>query len=237
MEKSLEKYRIDVLIPALNEAESLPLVLRAIPGKSVRSIIVCDNGSTDATAEVASKAGAIVISASERGYGNACLAGIRYLTTLLESEQPDIIVFLDADFSDYPEELDHVVAPIADEGMDLVIGSRMLGDLPAEAMTPVQRFGNWLAPLLIRHFYGTHFTDLGPFRAIRWKKLLDLNMQDRNYGWTVEMQIKAARYGLACTEVPVRYRPRAAGKSKVSGTLKGSFLAGIKIIGYIFKIF
>jgi glycosyltransferase involved in cell wall biosynthesis len=237
MDYNLENPRIDVLIPALNEAAALPLVIGALPREMVRHIVVCDNGSTDNTASVASEMGAIVVREPVRGYGNACLAGMCYLQGLPESQQPDILVFLDADYSDYPGELPQVVAPILNNGMDLVIGSRMLGQMPPDAMTPVQRFGNWLAPMLIRHFYGTHFTDLGPFRAIRWKRLLDLGMQDRNYGWTVEMQIKAARQKLACTEVPVRYRHRAAGKSKVSGTMKGSLLAGTKIIGYIFKIY
>lgn len=226
---------IDVLIPAWNEEKSLPKVLADLPKSWVRQVIVCDNGSTDRTAEVAKASGAIVIFQPERGYGNACLAGMRYLQSLAPSEQPDIVVFLDGDFSDYPEELPQVVAPIIRGEQDMVIGSRRLGGMEAGAMTFPQRFGNWLAPLLIRWFYGYQFSDLGPFRAIRWEKLLALGMADRDFGWTVEMQVKAAKQKLRCTEVPVRYRKRAGGQSKVSGTLRGAVLAGIKIISTIFK--
>lgn len=230
-----EKQTIDVLIPAWNEEKSLPLVLAALPKAWVRQVLVCDNGSTDRTAEAAKAAGAIVISQPERGYGNACLAGIRYLKNLPPSEQPEIVVFLDGDYSDYPEELPKVAAPILNDGKDMVIGSRRLGNMEPGAMTFPQRFGNWLAPLLIRWFYGYRFSDLGPFRAIRWEKLLALDMRDTNFGWTVEMQVKAAKHKLNCTEVPVRYRKRAAGHSKVSGTVKGTILAGWKIITTIFK--
>ena len=226
-----------MLIPAWNEEKTLPLVLADIPKTWVRQVLVCDNGSTDRTAEVAKAAGAIVISQPERGYGNACLAGIRYLKNLTPSEQPAIVVFLDGDYSDYPEELPKVVAPILNDEKDLVIGSRLLGNSEPGSMTLPQRFGNWLAPFLIRLLYGYRFTDLGPFRAIRWEKLIDLNMRDPNYGWTVEMQIKAARQGLRCSEVPVRYRKRAAGKSKVSGTIKGVVLAGWKIMSLIFLLY
>jgi glycosyltransferase involved in cell wall biosynthesis len=227
---------IDVIIPVYNEAVALPFVLAAIPKTWVRQVIVCNNGSTDNTAEVAKAQGAVVIDQSERGYGNACLAGIRYLKSLPTSDQPELIVFLDGDYSDYPEELPNVVAPILNDGQDLVIGSRSLGGLEPGAMTVPQRFGNWLAPLLIRIFFKYRFSDLGPFRAIRWEKLLAMDMQDRNYGWTVEMQVKAAIMQLRCTEVAVRYRKRAGGKSKVSGTIKGSVLAGWKIITTIFKL-
>jgi len=226
---------IDVLIPAWNEEKSLPLVLADLPKSWVRQVIVCDNGSTDRTREVAEAAGARVILQPERGYGNACLAGMRYLQSLPPSEQPEIVVFLDGDYSDYPEQLPLVVAPIVQGVQDMVIGSRRLGGMQAGAMTFPQRFGNWLAPLLIRWFYGYQFSDLGPFRAIRWDKLLTLHMEDRNFGWTVEMQVKAAKQKLRCTEVPVHYRKRAGGKSKVSGTLKGAVLAGLKIITTIFK--
>lgn len=226
--------RIDVLIPAYNEEEALPLVLAAIPKAWVRQIIVCNNGSKDRTAEVARNAGALVIDSTKRGYGTACLAGMRYLQGLPPSEQPEIVVFLDGDFSDYPDDLPKVVGPILNDEKDLVIGSRLLGRAEPGAMTAPQRFGNWLAPLLIRWLYGYRFTDLGPFRAIRWKSLLDLEMQDPNYGWTVEMQVKAAQKGLACAEVAVRYRKRAAGKSKVSGTVNGVIRAGWKIIAVIF---
>lgn len=230
------KKRIDVLIPAYNEEISLPLVLAAIPKEWVREVLVCDNGSTDRTAAVAREGGARVIVARERGYGSACLAGIRYLESLPPSEQPEILVFLDGDYSDYPEDLPNVAGPILNDDYDLVIGSRLLGHPEPGAMTPPQRFGNWLAPLLIRWIYGYRFTDLGPFRAIRWKALLALGMQDQNYGWTVEMQVRAAQQRLACTEVPVRYRKRAGGRSKVSGTLRGVVLAGWKIITTIFKL-
>lgn len=226
---------IDVLIPAWNEEASLPLVLQDIPKNWVRHIVVCDNGSTDRTAAVAREQGAMVVTQNERGYGNACLAGIRYLSGLPTSEQPEIVVFLDGDYSDYPDELPMVVGPIINDKMDMVIGSRRLGNMEPGAMTFPQRFGNWLAPLLIRWFFGYRFSDLGPFRAIRWDKLLALGMEDRNFGWTVEMQVKAAKQQLACTEVPVRYRKRAMGKSKVSGTVKGAFKAGVKILSTIFK--
>ncbi len=228
------KNAIDVLIPAWNEEASLPLVLADLLKMPVRRVIVCDNGSTDATAEVAKKGGAVVVSQPERGYGNACLAGISYLKNLPPSEWPEIVVFLDGDYSDYPEELPNVVDPILKKGMDMVIGSRLLGGMQAGAMTLPQQFGNWLAPAFIRLFWGYQFTDLGPFRAIRWRSLLDLNMQDKNFGWTVEMQVKAAKNGLKSTEVPVSYRKRAAGKSKVSGTIKGTIMAGWIILTTIF---
>jgi glycosyltransferase involved in cell wall biosynthesis len=230
-----QKQTIDVLIPAWNEEKTLPLVLADLPKAWVRQVIVCDNGSTDGTAAAARAAGAIVVSQPERGYGNACLAGMRYLKNLPPSEQPEIVVFLDGDYSDYPDELPKVAAPILNDGKDMVIGSRRLGNMEPGAMTFPQRFGNWLAPLLIRWFYGYRFSDLGPFRAIRWDKLQALDMRDRNFGWTVEMQVKAAKHKLNCTEVPVRYRKRAAGYSKVSGTVKGTILAGWKIIATIFK--
>lgn len=230
-----EKTTIDVLIPAWNEEKALPLVLDDLPKAWVRNVIVCDNGSTDRTAEVARQKGAIVIREPARGYGNACLAGLRYLNGLPPSERPEIVVFLDGDYSDYPDELPKVVAPILEEKMDLVIGSRRLSGMEPGAMTFPQQFGNWLAPLLIRWFYGYQFSDLGPFRAVRWQALDAMQMQDKNFGWTVEMQIRAAKLKMKCTEVPVRYRKRAAGKSKVSGTVKGTVLAGVKIITTIFK--
>lgn len=228
---------IDVLIPALNEEKTLPLVLADLPKAWIRQVIVCDNGSTDATAERAESLGAVVVREPERGYGAACLAGIRYLESLPPSERPEIVVFLDGDYSDYPEDLPKVVGPIVQDNQDLVIGSRLLGGLEPGAMTLPQRFGNWLAPTLIRWLFGYRFTDLGPFRAIRWDNLLALDMRDRNFGWTVEMQVKAAKHRLACTEVPVRYRPRAGGQSKVSGTLTGTVLAGWKILYTIFRLF
>jgi glycosyltransferase involved in cell wall biosynthesis len=234
-EENPSKTVIDVLIPAWNEEIALPFVIQHIPKNWVRNIIVCDNGSTDRTREVALQNGAIVVSQPQRGYGNACLAGMRYLQEKPASEWPDIVVFLDGDFSDYPDQLPEVLAPILQEGKDMVIGSRRLGGMEKGAMTFPQRFGNWLAPFLIRLFLGYRFSDLGPFRAIRWKSLLAMDMQDKNFGWTVEMQVKAAKMRMNCAEVPVKYRKRAGGKSKVSGTIKGAFSAGVKIIVTIFK--
>ena len=232
----MQNPRIDVLIPAWNEEKALPFVLAGLPKDWVRQVIVCDNGSTDGTAEAAKKGGAIVVSQPERGYGNACLAGMCYLGNLPASEQPDIVVFLDGDYSDFPEELPDLVAPILNEGKDMVIGSRRLGGMEPGAMTIPQQFGNWLAPTMIKWFFGYTFTDLGPFRAIRWDKLKDLGMRDKNFGWTVEMQVRAAKMKLNCAEIPVRYRKRAAGHSKVSGTIRGAVLAGWKIITTILRL-
>jgi glycosyltransferase involved in cell wall biosynthesis len=223
---------VGVIIPAFNEERSIGLVIDAIPETAAQTVLVCNNGSTDRTTEVARKAGAIVIQEPRKGYGNACLAGIAWFEQ--QPRQPDIIVFLDGDFSDYPEELPSLIRPIVDDGMDMVIGSRVLGRREKGALQPHQAFGNWLAVTLLRWLYGYRFTDLGPFRAIRFGSLQALNMRDRNYGWTVEMQVKAAKQGLRCTEVPVRYRKRV-GISKVSGTVRGSVMAGYKIIGTIFR--
>lgn len=226
---------IHVIIPVFNEEKSIGLVLAEIPKDWVQEVIVCNNGSTDNTAQAAQAAGATVVHQPNKGYGNACLKGMEYIQQKPLSEQPDILVFLDGDYSDYPEELPLVVGPILNEGIDMVIGSRLSsGKAEKGSLTPQQVFGNWLATFLIRYLYNYHFTDLGPFRAIRWKSLLDLNMVDRNYGWTVEMQIKAAKQKLRCTEVAVRYRKRV-GVSKVSGTIKGTILAGYKILYTIFK--
>lgn len=196
-------------------------------------MVVCNNASTDRTAQVAQLAGATVLEVSEMGYGNACLEGIDHLKD--KEEKPDIIVFIDADYSDYPEEIPQLIHPIVEEDVDLVIGSRVLGDMESGAMMPQQIFGNWLATNLIRMFYSYHFTDLGPFRAIRFDKLLELDMRDRDYGWTVEMQVKAAKMRFRTKEVPVSYR-RRIGTSKVSGTVRGSVLAGHKILWTIFKL-
>nr|HPH19177.1 glycosyltransferase family 2 protein [Haliscomenobacter sp.] len=180
-------------------------------------------------------AGATVVYQPNKGYGNACLKGMEYIQQKPTAEQPDILVFLDGDYSDYPEELPLLIEPIIVQGIDLVIGSRLSsGKAEKGSLTPQQVFGNWLATFLIRHLYTYHFTDLGPFRAIRWSSLLQLKMVDRNYGWTVEMQIKAAKQKLRCTEIGVRYRKRV-GVSKVSGTVKGTILAGYKILYTIFK--
>ena len=203
-----------------------------IPKHLVRDIIVCNNGSSDQTAQVAAIAGAIVVNQPKKGYGNACLKGMEYIAQ--QTIKPDIVVFLDADYSDHPEEMTIVIAPITEGVADLVIGSRALGARESGSMTPQQVFGNWLATRLIRLFFNYSFTDLGPFRAIRYDKLLDINMIDKNFGWTVEMQVKAAKRKLRCTEIPVTYR-RRIGVSKVSGTLKGTVLAGYKIILTIFR--
>jgi glycosyltransferase involved in cell wall biosynthesis len=227
--------RIAVIIPAYNEENAIGLVLRDIPAEWVDEVIVCNNASMDRTAAAAVEQGATVLRENRKGYGSACLRGIRYLREKPESAQPDIVVFLDADYSDHPEQLPELVQPILQENADLVIGSRALGEMEPGAMQPQQIFGNWLATNLIRLFYNYHFTDLGPFRAIRWDKLLAMDMSDPDFGWTVEMQVKAAKYGLRSTEVPVRYR-RRVGVSKVSGTVKGTVLAGHKILWTIFKL-
>jgi glycosyltransferase involved in cell wall biosynthesis len=231
----LSKPVIDLIIPAYNEEASIGLVVADIPRDWVREIIVCNNASTDNTAEVAANAGATVVDQPRPGYGSACLAGMAHISAKKASEQPDIVVFLDGDYSDHPEELPLLIKPILEEDMDMVIGSRATGTRENGAMQPQQIFGNWLATNLIRLFYNYRFTDLGPFRAIRWDKLQALEMQDPNFGWTVEMQVKAAKQKLRCTEVSVTYR-RRVGVSKVSGTIRGTILAGYKILWTIFKL-
>ncbi len=231
----MSKPVIDVIIPAYNEEESIGNVLRDISKGLVRHILVCNNASTDNTATIAAQNGAIVLDQPQKGYGSACLKGIEYLKEKSKEEQPDIVVFLDGDYSDHPEEMPLLIKPIIENNMDLVIGSRAIGNLETGAMMPQQIFGNWLATNLIRLFYRYNFTDLGPFRAIRYDKLIEINMKDPDFGWTVEMQVKAAKYKLKCTEVAVTYRKRI-GVSKVSGTLKGTILAGHKIIWTIFKL-
>jgi len=226
---------IDVIIPAYNEQDSIGNVLRDIPKELVREVIVCNNASTDNTKTVALENGAIVVDQPLKGYGNACLKGIAHVKAKPVVEQPDIIVFLDGDYSDHPEEMTKLVAPILEKDMDMVIGSRAMGNLESGAMMPQQIFGNWLATNLIRLFYNYNFTDLGPFRAIKWQRLVEIDMQDKTFGWTVEMQVKAAKRKLKCTEVPMTYRKRI-GVSKVSGTLKGTILAGHKILWTIFKL-
>ncbi len=217
--------RVAVVIPALNEAPALPHVLPAIPSW-VAEVIVVDNGSRDATAAVAAGLGARVVSEPRRGYGQACLSGIAALSPGI-----DTVVFMDADASDRPEEMDRLLAPIVAGAADMVIGSRPLGAEPG-SLTPVQRFGNALSCWLIRVLWGVRFTDLGPFRAITRPALARLEMQDRNFGWTVEMQVRAAGRGLRCAEIPVTYR-RRIGQSKVSGTISGSVKAGVKILWVI----
>jgi len=221
---------IDVVIPALNEEDSIPLVLNEIPSW-VREIVVCDNGSSDRTAQVAQQAGATVVHQPTKGYGLACLTALDYIRK--KTVSPEAIVFLDADYSDYPAQMERHLTELT-SGFDLVIGSRKLGNKEKGSMTFPQRFGNWLSSVLLRILYGAKFTDLGPFRAIKWQALESLGMEDQNFGWTVEMQIKAMKKGLRYTEVPVDYK-RRVGVSKVSGTLKGAISAGYKIIYTLFK--
>ncbi|MDX2287329.1 MAG: glycosyltransferase family 2 protein [Hyphomicrobiaceae bacterium] len=216
---------IGVVIPARNEEAAIGTVVAAIPSW-VDRVIVVDNGSTDATAERARGAGATVVTEPEPGYGAACLAGIAALGDV------DILVFCDGDAADHPEDMADLVDPILASTADLVIGSRTLGSREPGALSPQQVFGNWLATRLIAWRWGVRFTDLGPFRAIRRDRLEALHMADRTYGWTVEMQVKAARMGLACREVPVRYR-RRIGTSKISGTVRGTVLAGTTILSLI----
>ncbi|MCP4522421.1 MAG: glycosyltransferase family 2 protein [Cytophagales bacterium] len=227
----MKKTVIKVIIPAYNEEQSISNVIRDIPKDWVSEVIVVNNNSLDATEEVARKAGATVLTEKRMGYGFACLKGLEYLR--LSEEKPNIVVFIDGDYSDYPEELPNLAKLIIEQDMDLVIGSRALGKREKGSMTIPQVFGNWLATNLIRIFYKVSFTDLGPFRAMKYDKLEALNMKDETYGWTVEMQVKAAKKGYKCTEIPVTYRQRI-GVSKVSGTVKGTILAGYKILGTIF---
>ena len=227
---------IDVIIPAYNEEASIGLVVAEIDRSLVRDIVVCNNNSTDRTAQVGEAAGAVVVNEPRPGYGSACLRGLAYVAaTRPPAEEPDIIVFLDGDHSDYPAEMADLVRPIVEDGMDLVIGSRATGELEPGSMTPQQVFGNWLATNLIRLLYGYEFTDLGPFRAVRYPALKKMQMRDPDFGWTVEMQVRAAKMGLRCTEIPVRYR-RRIGNSKISGTIRGTVLAGHKILWTIFKM-
>ena len=223
---------VDVIIPAYNEEQSIGLVVRDIRKEKVRNIIVVNNNSRDNTRAVAEREGAIVLDQTIQGYGAACLKGIEYINSI--ADPPDIVLFMDADHSDHASEIPLVLKPIEDGLADLVIGSRALGQKEKGSMTGPQVFGNWLATTLMRWIYGFRFTDLGPFRAIKREKLNSLGMIDQNYGWTVEMQIKALKKKLRCTEVPVSYRQRI-GVSKVSGTVKGTILAGYKIITTIFK--
>jgi glycosyltransferase involved in cell wall biosynthesis len=222
--------KIVAIIPAYNEEKSIGLVVSAIPRPPVSEVIVADNNSSDHTARVARAAGARVVFEEEPGYGAACLTGIAEAHRLAAG----LIVFLDGDFSDYPEEIPQLVAPILAGQYDMVIGSRILGVRESGSLSVQQRLGGWLACMLMRLFFRARYSDLGPFRAISMHALERLDMRDRNYGWTVEMQIKAVRNGLRVTEIPVRYRKRI-GKSKVSGTVKGVIGAGTKIIATIFR--
>ncbi len=220
--------KISVIIPAFNEERSLPLVLNDLPQSTLHEIIVVDNASTDGTARVAQENGARVVREDRRGYGSACLRGIQALS------DPDIVVFLDADYSDFPEEIDQLTQPIIDGERDFVLGSRMILKESRAALLPQARYGNRLAASLIRLFFNHRFTDLGPFRAIRYDALKAIGMRDINFGWTVEMQIKAVKRKLRILEIPVRYRDRV-GVSKITGTVEGTLKAGTKIIYTIFK--
>lgn len=222
---------IKVIIPAYNEQDSIANVINDIP-KIVDEVIVVSNNSTDHTEINAKNAGATVLKESKKGYGYACLKGMEYISK--QNKKPEIIVFLDGDYSDYPEQLTKIIAPIIHDHIDFVIGSRVKKLRESGSMTPQQVFGNWLATFLMKLFFGAKFTDLGPFRAIKYDKLLALKMHDKTYGWTVEMQLKALKQKLTYAEIPVKYRNRI-GVSKVSGTIKGSIFAGIKILGWIFK--
>ena len=229
----MQKPNIKVIIPAFNEQNAVGLVIDEIPNELVTEIIVVDNGSTDNTFEQARVKGATALIEKKRGYGNACLRGMQHIASK-PADLPDIVVFLDGDHSDFPGEMRELVQPILEGKAELVIGSRALGKKEKGSMTPQQVFGNWLATTLLRKLYGVRFTDLGPFRAVRYDSLLKIDMQDKTYGWTVEMQLKAAKLGMRTAEVPVNYR-RRIGVSKVSGTVKGTFGAGYKILWTIFK--
>ena len=222
---------VDVVIPALDERDGLARVLAALP-RRVRRVVVADNGSRDGTGDVARRAGAIVVREPRRGYGRACQAG---LAEIARRGAPEIVVFLDADFSDRPEDLPALVGPIERDEADLVVGSRMLDAASRRALLPQARFGNRLAAVLLRRFYGLEATDLGPFRAVRWDALAALGMRDNDFGWTVEMQARAARARLRYREIPVSYRPRI-GQSKISGTVGGSVRAGLKILWVLLRI-
>lgn len=223
--------KIKVIIPAFNEEKAIAYVINEIP-KNVDEIIVVSNNSTDNTIEVASNAGATVLSESKKGYGYACLKGLQYVAN--QEVKPDIVVFIDGDYSDFPEELEKLVQPIVNQNIDFVIGARVKNLREANSMTPQQVFGNWLATFLMKLIFNAKFTDLGPFRAIKYEKLLLLEMEDKTYGWTVEMQLKVLKQKMTYIEIPVRYKNRI-GISKVSGTVKGTIMAGIKIIGWILK--
>jgi glycosyltransferase involved in cell wall biosynthesis len=223
---------IVIIIPALNEKGAIGKVLAHIPRNIASEIVVVDNNSSDATAEVARNFGATVVHEGRKGYGFACLKGIEYV--LSRPKKPGVIVFLDADYSDCPEEMTSLVQPIIQQDYDMVIGSRFLGRREKGAMPRHQVLGNRLAVMLVNALYGVHYTDLGPFRAIKLDKLLKLDMKEQRYGWTAEMQAKAAKQRLRCCEVPVTYRARI-GTSKISGTVKGTVCAGYSILATVLK--
>lgn len=229
---SKKHLTIDVVIPAYNEEQSIGKVISDLPKELVREIVVVSNNSTDNTEEVAAKAGATVLVEKRKGYGAACLKGIEYLKN--KEDRADIVLFIDGDYSDFPAEAINIVQPILDGKAEMVIGSRALGKKEKGSMTIPQRFGNWLSTRLIKLIYKVKFTDLGPFRAITFDKLIEIDMKDQTFGWTCEMQVKAAKLKVKSVEVPVNYRKRI-GVSKVSGTIKGAFMAGYKILWTIFK--
>jgi glycosyltransferase involved in cell wall biosynthesis len=224
-------HRVALIIPALNEAEGIGRQLAEIPAGLAEQIIVADNGSTDDTAAVAARAGAEVASAPRRGYGSACQAGLARL-------RPEItaVLFMDADLSHEPRDVEAVVRMFEQGEWDMVLGSRLLGRAEPGALTPVQRFGNWLTTRLLRWIWGAEFTDLGPLRIVSREALHRLAMHDPDFGWTVEMQAKAASLGLRCKEIPVAYRCRKFGRSKVAGTISGSARAGIKILWTVYRV-
>ena len=221
---------IGVIIPAYNEAAAIAKVIAELPPQ-VNEVVVVDNNSTDSTASIAKAAGATVLSEKRKGYGYACLKGLDYFR---KNTPPDIVVFLDGDYSDYPEELTHLIAPITSNKVDFVVGARVKEKREQGALTPQQIFGNWLACFLMKILFNARFNDLGPFRAIRWDTLEKLQMSDKTYGWTIEMQLKILRHKIPYKEIAVSYKKRI-GVSKVSGTVKGTIFAGAKIIGWIFK--
>ena len=225
------KSLIKLIIPAFNEENSIANVINDVP-KIVDEIIVIDNNSTDETAKNAKNAGATVLKEVKKGYGFACLKGLNYIAN--QTIKPTIVVFLDGDYSDYPTQLTSIVQPIIEENIDFVIGARVKELREPGSMKPQQIFGNWLATNLMKVFFGAKFTDLGPFRAIKYEKLVALKMTDTTYGWTVEMQLKVLKQKMSYLEIPVKYRTRI-GISKVSGTVKGSIFAGVKILSWIFK--
>jgi glycosyltransferase involved in cell wall biosynthesis len=232
LNRSTKPPDIAVIIPACNEAASIAKVLSDIPKGLAAEIVVVNNNSIDDTARIAREKGALVVDEPDQGYGSACMKGVEYLKS--RPHKPDIVVFLDADYSDYPEEMIALIEPVFEQNFDLVLGSRSRGKMQKGAMPAQQIVGNRLATFLIKTLYGVQFTDLGPFRAVKFDKLLSLDLCDRTYGWPIEMQLKAVRQHWRICEVPVSYRPRI-GKSKISGTIKGTIMAGYKILSAILR--
>lgn len=232
MNSSAKPPGIAVVIPACNEADSIAKVLSDIPKGLAAEIVVVNNNSVDNTAGITREMGTVVVDESQQGYGSACMKGVEYLKS--QPRKPDIIVFLDADYSDYPQEMVALIEPIFEQNFDLVLGSRSADKMQKGAMPAQQILGNRLATFLIKTLYGVQFTDLGPFRAVKFDKLLSLDLKDRTYGYPIEMQLKAVRQHMRICEVPVSYRPRI-GKSKISGTIKGTIMAGYKILSAILR--